>query len=116
MSSRKIRNQSPSANAKPITRVSLYFISTFEIYAVFAYIGGMVILLLLLAAFVQIILGKMPVDGLGDVALAGLAITGFLLLIGYFVTQTRMIPPYRYYRKHGLSFPACLKGKRLSKC
>lgn len=117
MSSRKSQNACSSASAagtKPITRASLYFISTFEIFAVFACIGGMAILLLLLAAFVQIILGKMTVDGLGSVVLAGLAITGFLLLIGYFIAQTRTIPPYRYYRKHGLSFPACLKGKRLT--
>ncbi|MBQ6595422.1 MAG: hypothetical protein IJH78_07205 [Clostridia bacterium] len=98
----------------PISRTSLYFISTFEIYAVFACTGGIATLLLLLDAFVKIIPGKIPPDRLGRVPLAGLVITSFLLLIGYFITQGRTIPPYRYYRKHGVLFPACLKGKRLT--
>ncbi len=100
--------------SKPVTRASLYWISTEEVYAVFAMIGGIVLLLLLLLSCVRILQGKMSASGLSGVALAGFAIISMLLLIGFIITQTRTIPPYHYYRGHDIHFPACLKGKSLT--
>lgn len=104
-----------SANLqRPLTKMNLYLISTMEIYAVFAAIGGMAFLLLLLLSCIQILQGKMPPHGLRGVALAWPVITSMLLLIAYGLTQCRSKPPYRYYKRHGILFPACLKGKFLS--
>ena len=99
---------------RPITKISLYWISTIEIYAVFAAMGGVVTLGLLLAGCVKIVLGEAPASGIGGVVLGGLAITAMLLMLGYGLVQTRTRPPYRYYRKRGIDFPNCLKGKRLT--
>lgn len=107
MSKRRIYTQ-------PITRISLYWISTIEIYAIFAAMGGVVTLGLLLAGCVKIVLGEAPASGIGSVVLGGLAITAMLLMLGYGLVQTRTRPPYRYYRKRGIDFPNCLKGKRLT--
>ena len=99
---------------QPITKISLYWISTVEIYAIFAAMGGIVTLGLLLAGCVKIVLREAPASGIGSVVLGGLAITAMLLMLGYGLVQTRTRPPYRYYKKRGIDFPACLKEKRLT--
>ena len=95
---------------RPITKISLYWISTVEIYAGFALLG----VAELLAVCASIFLMKIPASGIGSVVLGGLAITAMLLMLGYGLVQTRTRPPYRYYRKRGIDFPNCLKGKRLT--
>ena len=98
----------------PVSRASLYFISVFEVHAIFVIIGIAAGLCLLLAGCVRIFARTMPVNGLGSIALCELAISGMLQLFCCFLTQTRMRPAYRYYRKNRLHFPACLKGKYMT--
>ena len=100
---------------RPITKKSLYWISTIEIYAVFVAMCGIVTLGLLLAGCVKIVLREAPASGIGSVVLGGLAITAMLLMLGYGLVQTRTRPPYRYYKKRGIDFPACLKEKYLTR-
>lgn len=95
-------------DSKPLTRMALYLLSVRELYTALAAIGGMAFVLMLIISFVKIAQGEMSPSGLGSVIMGALAITGILLLIGYFVVLGRTKPPYQYYKKRGIRFPACL--------
>ena len=92
---------------RPITKKSLYWISTIGIYAVFVAIGGIAILI----ACARIVLGEMPASEMGSVVLENWPVTVILLITGFGLVQFRTRPPYRYYKKRGIDFPDCLKGK-----
>lgn len=95
---------------QPITKKSLYWISTIGIYAVFAAMGGIAILI----ACARIVLGEIPAGEIGSVVLENWPVTVILLVTGFGLVLCRTRPAYRYYKKRGIDFPACLKGKRLT--
>ena len=95
---------------RPITKISLYWISTIGIYAGFALLG----VAELLAVCASIILMKIPASEIGSIVLENWPFAVMLLMVGFGLVQFRTGPAYRYYEKRGIDFPACLKGKCLT--
>ena len=98
----------------PLSRKSLYLIATGLLYTIFLSISGAFCLILLLSHCMLMIGGTASVKDLGIAVLLCLAFTCFMLALCCLIVGGRKIPPYRYFRKHGVHFPACLKGKRLT--
>ena len=85
---------------RPITKKSLYWISTIGIYAVFAAIGGIAILI----ACARIVLEEIPAGEMGSVIQEDCLLTGMVLIACFGLVQFRTRPAYRYYEKRGLDF------------
>ena len=92
---------------RPITKKSLYWISTIGIYAVFVAMCGIAILI----ACARIVLGEIPASEIGSIVLENWPVAVILLMVGCGLVLCRTRPAYRYYKKRGIDFPDCLKGK-----